>query len=205
MAKMVSDKLYSNLKLYMSEEELRNYEADWDIKDDAAIVEYVREYYNKILPIDVMAWRQVNRFLNRDDEIQEQIDFMLSQIAAGFYYTTEDCLPVETVQILGTHLAVGNGIFPIFQLNMGESYEGLEIVAICMGKEWVASFKCNEEIEEIDVAYYFDADTFNGKNHLPKDKIYGNFADNKKQFTCKFNSKYDFYTFCMLVKNSLSY
>lgn len=205
MAKKVSDKLYGNLKFYMTKEELQNYDAAGDISDDATTVEYIREYYNKHLPVDIHAWRQVNHFLNRDDEIDEQIDFIMSQIAGGFLHTTRDCISRETVMVLGTHLAMGDAIFPIFKLNFREAYEGLEIVAICMGKEWVASFKCNDVIEEIDVAYYFDADTFNGKWHLPKGKVYGNFADNPRQFTCKFNSKYDFYTFCMLVKNSLSY
>lgn len=205
MKRKVSDKLYENLKLYMDEEELQNYEKDGDIFDDQSIVEYIREYYNKHLPVDVHAWRQVNHFLNRDDEIEEQIDFMLDQIAGSFYYVEKEYIKAGTLKVLGTHLAMGNAIFPIFELDFKEAYGGLEIVAVCMGKEWVASFKCNKEIEEIDVAYYFDADTFNGKGHIPKDKVYGNFADNSKQFTCKFNSKYDFYTFCMLVKNSLSY
>jgi len=205
MEKMVSDKLYANLKLYMDEEELQNYESAGDIVDDKAIIEYIREYYNKHLPVDVNAWRQVNHFLNRDEEIEEQIDFMLDKIAGSFYYVGKEHIKAETLKVLGTHLAMGDAIFPIFELDFKELYGGLEIVAICMGKEWLASFKCNDEIEEIDVAYYFDADAFNGKNHLPNGKIYGDFANNKKQFTCKFNSKYDFYTFCMLVKNSLSY
>lgn len=207
MAKKVSDELYANLKLYMDEEELLNYESFGDINDDAAIVEYVREYYNKHLPVDVHAWRQVNHFLSRDDEIEEQINFMLEQIASGFYNTSRHYLSSDTVQVLGTHLAEGNGIFPIFKVDVGQYYDGLKIIASCTGEEWFVSFKLNEPLKEFDHMYFFDPlrEFDSDFPHLPKDEIYSTFDKSQKEFTVQFYSKFDFYAFCMILKKHLEY
>ena len=205
--KYVSDELYSNLERYMSKEELGNYIKNDDTVDSPHIIEYIREYYNKRLPVDVIAWRQVNHFLNRDDEIDEQIKFMIEQIVGAFFYDTNEQIVQRRLMILGTHLAMSDAIFPIFQFNTGDAYDGLEIVASCIGEEWYASFKLDKPLKDFDHMYFFNPsiEYEAAISHLGKNNIYSSFNKSQKEFTTKFNSMFDFYAFCMLVKKHLEY
>lgn len=202
MKRRVNKELFDNMKRYMTPAQMEKYEV-CSGESDAAVIEYVREYYNKIWPVDVFAWRQVNHFLNHDEQIEEQIEFITKHISDIFY---EKSLK-ERIKVMGTHIANDEAIFPIFSIDLVSTF-GLEIVAACTGEEWIVSFSAKSKIEDFECKYHFDL----GKNlssfeeaHLPKEKVYPAFKENTNQFTVKFKSKYAFYAFCVYLKEELSF
>lgn len=202
MKKHVNEELFNNMKRYMSPAQMEKYEV-CSGESDAAVIEYVREYYNKILPIDVFAWRQVNHFLNCDEQIEEQIEFITKHICGIFYANASN----DRVKVMDTHIANDEAIFPIFKIDFALIF-GLEIVAACTDEEWIVSFATKSKIAELECKYHFDLEKACNsveEEHLPKEKVYPAFKENTDKFTAKFKSKYEFYAFCVYMKEELSF
>lgn len=200
MKKNVTEKLFKNMKKYMPKSMLKQYQIH-PVAISAGVIEFVKEYYNKNLPVTVEAWRQVNHFEIYDECIDHQIEFIVKNLC--YIFIKNERLRNERVTIIGTHIAMNEAIFPVFHLNLNEY--NLEIVTSFNGFEWIASFKSKSELDFDYMNLINPSKKVTCDNsHIPKEMIYASIKESNKEFTTQFESKYDFYTFCVLIKNILN-
>ena len=171
---------------------------------DPSVVEFVRDYYDKHLPVDVTAWMQVNepdKNLIYAKGLGNQVWFVrgtICQLLRSTYEEWRDNPPL----VISTHYSKSVKL-PVFQINL-EKY-GIEMVLRNNFYDWKISVKSDKPLdfdymgifnptEEIESVYC---------EGFPKDKVYGSYEQSHSQFTIEIGSDYDLYTFIFLLKNYL--
>lgn len=171
---------------------------------DPSVTEYVRNYYDEHLPVDVTAWLRVNepnKNLIYAKSLRNQVCFvrdLLCQLLSSTYEEWCDNPPL----VISTHYSKSVKL-PVFQINL-EKY-GIEMVLRCNFYDWKISVKSDRPLdfdymglfnptEEISYLYC---------EGFPKEKVYGCYEQNHSMFTIEFCSDYNLYTFIFLLKNYL--
>ena len=143
---------------------------------DPSVTAFVREYYDKHLPVDVTAWIRVN---NPDEKLSyakglgDQVCFVrdtICEMLSSTYEEWRDNLPL----VISTHYSKSVKL-PVFQINL-EKY-GIEMILRCNFYDWKISVKSDKPLdfdfmglfnptEEISYLYC---------EGFPKDNVYGSY------------------------------
>lgn len=192
-----------DMKKYIKDLKLDDYESCGDCTDPS-VVEYVRDYYDKHLPVDVTAWMRVNE----PDEnliyakgLSDQVCFVRDTLCT-LLRSTNDEFYNNPPMVISTHYSKSVKL-PVFQINL-KKYD-IEIVLRCNFYDWKVSIKSKKPLnfdymglfnpmEEIPY-YYCEG--------FPREKVYGSYNQNHSQFTIEIVSRYDLYTFFFLLQNYL--
>lgn len=171
---------------------------------DPSVIEYVRDYYDKHLPVDVTAWVRVNQpdeTLIYAKGLGKQVCFVrdtLCSLLRSTYQEWRDNPPM----VISTHRSKSVKL-PVFQI-MLEKY-GIEMVLRYNFYDWKISVKSDEPLDfdymglfnpTQEISYFYC-------EGFPKDKVYGSYEQSHSQFTIEIGSDYDLYTFFFLLKNYL--
>lgn len=182
-----------------------NYDWWWG-PTDPSVIQYLREYYDEHLPVDVNAWFRVNE-PNKDLMYAEcvtlQVRFIrdiICKLLRPNYEEFRDNLP----QVISVYYPKSKPVkLPVFQINL-EKY-GVELVLRYNVDNWKISIKSEDPL------YLNHSGLFNPKEEfsyldcegLPEDKVYGSYDQSHSKFTIRVSSDYDLYTLMFLLKNDL--
>lgn len=192
-----------NMKKYIDDFDPDEYESCTE-KTDPTVVDYVRDYYDKHLPIDVTAWMRVNEpneNLFYAKGLGEQIRFVQNIICSLLMPNYEEAIDNPPL-VISTHYSKSVKL-PVFQINL-KKY-GIEIVLRNNFYDWKISIKSNNPLDfdhmglfnpEEEISYLFC-------EGFPKDKVYGSYNQNHSKFTIEISNHYKLYTFMFLLKNYL--
>lgn len=171
---------------------------------DSSVVEFVRDYYDKHLPVDVTAWIRVNK----PDEnliyakgLGDQVCFVrdtLCRLLRSTYEEWRDNPPL----VISTHYSKSVKL-PVFQINM-EKY-GIEMVLWYNFYDWKISIKSDKPLDFDYMGLFNPTEKISSVycEVFSKDKVYGSYEQSHSQFTIEIVSRYDLYTFIFLLKNYL--
>lgn len=203
MKKRVHYALLEDMQKYVKDFNPNDYEECCE-NTDSSVIEFLRDYYSRHLPVDVTAWVRVNK-PNEDliyaNGLVEQVCFVrdtLCNLLSSTYEEWRDNPPL----VISTHYSKSVEL-PVFQINL-EKY-GIEIVLRYNFYDWKISFKSDNPLDfdymglfnpVKEIPYYYC-------EGFPKDKVYGSYNQSHSQFTIEIVSYYDLYTFIFLLKNYL--
>ena len=193
-------------------EDMQKYIKDFDHNDyescrestDLSVIKYVRDYYDKHLPVDVNAWLRVNEpneNLIYAKGLSDQVCFVrdtLCQLLTSTYEEWCDNPPL----VISTHYSKSVKL-PVFQINL-EKY-GIEVVLRYNFYDWKVSVKSEKPLDFDCMGLFNPTEkiSYIYCEGFPKDKVYGSYEQNHSQFTIEIISRYDLYTFFFLLKNYL--
>lgn len=171
---------------------------------DPSVIEYVRNYYDKHLPVDVTAWIRVNNVPDNsayNEVLKSQVRFVRDRLCELLMSTYEEWKDNEPL-VISTHSFRGVRL-PVFQITL-EKY-GVEMVLRNTFCYWKVSVKSKKPLDldfmglfnPSENISYFSCDGF------PKNKVYGCYDQNHSQFTIELHYDYDLYVFAFLLKNYL--
>ena len=173
-------------------------------KTDPTVIDFLREYYNRNLPIDATAWMRVNKpseTLIYGKELGTQLCFVRDTLTSIFYASWEEC-EKEPVMVISTHMSKSVTL-PVYRLYINKY--NIEIIIRCNFYNWIISINSEKPLD-FDCMELFDANNVIPDYYcegFPKDKCYGSYANSHTQFTIDITSKYDVYTFFFLLNNYL--
>lgn len=171
---------------------------------DPSVVEFVRNYYDKHLPVDVTAWIRVNepdKNLIYAEGLGDQVCFVrdtLCELLRSTYKEWRDNPPL----VISTHNSKSVKL-PVFQINL-EKY-GIEMVLRYNFYDWKISIKSDKPLD-FDCMGLFNPTQeipYHYCEGFPKNKVYGSYEQSHSQFTIEIHSHYKLYTFIFLLKNYL--
>ena len=198
MSRYLSKELVKKMKKYMPERLLETCVKHEEDYVDDKVFAFVSKYINSHLPVEMELWAEANKDICGN--IKPQLELM-ERIARIF------CIDQSNVVVTKEIFFENITIHPVFHLSL-KPFE-LRITAVCNEKgEWFASFLCDQSID-IDEDFIIELDASLGRIFEADQAIssvlnYGSYENNQKRFTAVFKSNYDFYAFCILVKNALS-
>ena len=173
-------------------------------KTDPDVIAFVRNYYDKHLPVDVTAWTRINEpdaNLIYAKGLGDQVCFVrdtLYSLLTSSYEELRDNPPL----VISTHYSKSVKL-PVYQINL-KKY-GIEIVLRYNFYNWIISIKSDKPLD-FDYMGLFNPSEVIPEVYcegIPKDKVYGCYEENHSQFTIDIDSKYDLYTFIFLLKKYL--
>ena len=180
-----------------------DYEISYE-NTDPSVVEFVRNYYDKHLPVDVTAWMRVNepdKNLIYAKGFGNQVCFVrdtICQLLRSTYEEWSDNPPL----VISTHYSKSVKL-PVFQINL-EKY-GIEMVLRYNFYDWKISVKSDKPLDFDYMGLFNPTEEITSVycEGFPKDKVYGSYEQSHSQFTIEIGSDYDLYTFIFLLKNYL--
>jgi len=216
--------LFQNL-LYMQKYilgiDISQFDFEWEGETDLSVIEFVRNYYDKYLPVDVTAWMRVNQPDEcwKKEYLERQICFVrdvLCDLLTPEKEIKENELLTADVDELMTagvnrlqpmviSTYVSKSIkFPVYQIDLKES--GIEIILRNNTYDWKVSIKSEKPLDfdymglldPTDVIYPIYCECF------PVGKKYGSYEQNHSRFTFEMWDDYKLYTFFFLLKNYLN-
>jgi len=171
---------------------------------DSSVVEFVRDYYDKHLPVDVTAWIRVNK----PDEnliyakgLGDQVCFVRDTLCSLLMSTYEEWRDNPPL-VISTHYSKSVKL-PVFQINL-EKY-GIEMVLRHNFYDWKISIKSDKPLNFDYMGLFNPTKRISSVycEGFPNDKVYGSYEQSHLQFTIEIRSRYDLYTFIFLLKNYL--
>ena len=203
MKKRVHYALLEDMHKYIKEFNFNDYISCNDITDHS-VIEYVRDYYSKHLPVDVTAWLRANTPNESSvysGALGEQVEFIRDIIGHLLRPDYEDWYKKPPL-VISTHCSKSI-VLPVYQINL-EKY-GIEFVLRYNFYDWKVSVK-SEKALNFNFMELFDPEGEYSKSDcegFPEHKIYGSYKKNHYQFTIEIETNYDLYTFFFLLKNYL--
>ncbi len=201
MKKQVEASILRDMERYIDGIDLGEYEKTNSTTNES-VIEFVRDYYDKHLPVDLNAWFLVNKhnqLLLYRRELSKQIYFIrddLCNLLLNDYESWRD----NPIMVVSSYYSKSVKL-PVFQLNLKEY--GMEIILSCNFDYWNISINSSFPIETDFVRYFSRLENIS-YDEFPKDKVYGSYGQNNKQFSLSLASDYDLYTFFFLLKNYLN-
>lgn len=171
---------------------------------DISIIDFLRDYYAKHLPVDVTAWVRVNSpdkkmiFKNR---FSEQICFVRDVLSVLFFPSIEE-YDASPVMVIGTHTSKSIEL-PVFQMK-SEKY-GIELILSNNFSNWKVSVKSDIPLD-FDIMGLFDTAKVIQPYYcegFPEEKVYGSYEQDHSSFTFEIFSDYNLYTFVFLLSKYL--
>ena len=171
---------------------------------DPSVVEAVRDYYDKHLPVDVTAWFRVNepdKNLIYAKGLGDQVSFVRDTLCSLLRSTYEEWRDNPPL-VISTHYSKSVKL-PVYQINM-EKY-GIEMVLRSNFYDWKISVKSDKPLDFDYMGLFNPTEKISSVycEGFPKDKVYGSYEQSHSQFTIEIGSRYDLYTFIFLLKNYL--
>ena len=174
----------------------------WE-ENDSRLIEYLKEYYDQYLPVDLTAWVRVN-IPNKDliycEAFREQICFVRDTLVEVLSSTPKKWKQHKPA-VIAYHTSKSVKL-PVYQITLEE---GVEIVIRSNFYDWKISIKSKRPLDfdfmglfnpnEKVPHYYCEG--------FPKNKVYGSYAENHSEFTIALESKYKVYVFMFLLRNYL--
>lgn len=203
MKKSVHYSVLEDMKKYIKNFNPEEYERSVD-SSDPSVIEYLREYYDNHLPVDVTAWIRANKPEERliyGKGLGEQVCFVRDVICELFWNTYEE-LEANLPMVISTHYSKSVKL-PVYQIDL-KKY-GVEMVLRYNFYDWKVSIKSDIPID-IDWMGLFKSDEVISSVYcegFPEDKVYGSYEQNHSQFTVEIRSKYNLYVFMFLLSNYL--
>lgn len=203
MKKQVHYALLEDMEKYIKDFNPKDYKESSN-ETDPSVIDFLRNYYDNNLPVDVTAWMRVNepeKSLIYGECQGTQIRFVrdkLAEVLSSSYEEWENNPPM----VISTHHSKSVKL-PVYQINL-EKY-GIEIILRCNFYDWKISIKSDKPLE-FDYMGLFDPTkevSYLICEGFPRDKVYGSYEQNHSKFTIEIDSKYDVYTFFFLLKNYL--
>ena len=203
MKKRVHYSELEDMKKYIQGFNPDDYESCAD-RTDPSVTSFVRDYYDKHLPVDVTAWIRVNepdKKLIYAKGLGNQVCFVRDVLCEMLMPTYEDFINNQPM-VISTHYSKSVKL-PVYQINM-EKY-GIEMVLRYNFYDWKISVKSDKPLN-FDYMGLFDPNEEISDLYcegFPKNKVYGSYEQNHSQFTIEIGSRYNLYTFVFLLKNYL--
>jgi hypothetical protein len=204
MKKQVHFSILKDMQKYIPDVNPEEYETCFSCATDESIINEVREYYDKHLPVDLTAWIRVNepdKNLIFRDKLREQICFVrdeLYPLLVADYSEMRD----NPVMVISTHISK-SVILPVYQFNL-KKY-GIEIVLRNNFFNWIISVNSEKPVKcnfmglfdlGKEIPYYYC-------EGFPREKVYGSYKKDHRKFTFEVISFHDVYVFCYLLRNYL--
>lgn len=203
MKKRVHYSVLKDMQKYIKGFNTDDYESCCE-ETDPSVLEYVREYYDNHLPVDVTAWIRVNQPDERliyGKGLGKQVCFIRDDIC-GMLYPTYEKWRDNPPLVISTHMSK-SVVLPVFQINL-EKY-GIEIILRYNFYNWKISVNSDKPLD-FDYMGLFDPKEEISCSYcegFPNDKVYGCYEQNHSKFTIEICSHYQVYTFIFLLKNYL--
>lgn len=204
MKKQVHYGILEDMKRYIDDFNFDSYESTFG-KTDPFVIEYVRNYYDNHLPVDVTAWARVNE---PDEHLiyaqagKNQICFVRDKLCELLYPSFDEWKDNQPM-VISTHYSKSVRL-PVYQINL-KKY-GIEIVLIGnFYDSWIISITSDKLLDFNYMGLFNPEEVFHviPSDGFPMDKVYGSYSQNHSKFTIIINSCYDLYTLFFLLKNYL--
>ncbi len=203
MKMRVHTAVMEDMKKYVKDLDLRQYE-EWRFETDPEVIDFLRNYYDEHLPVDITAWARVNKpsqnlkFGNRQ---KEQIVFVRDTIGpllhTDYYeYLDEPPMVINTIKSKEV-------VLPIYLVS-SQKY-GIELVLQNNFFGWKVSVASVKPLE-FDTMDLFDTKRIVPSilcQGFPKDRIYGSYDQDKMHFTVEISDQFNLYTFVYILRNYL--
>ena len=172
---------------------------------DPSVIAYARDYYDKHLPVDVIAWIRVNKpdeDLNYAKGLGDQVRFVCDRLYYLLMSTYEERRDNPPPLVISYHYSKSVKL-PVFQITL-EKY-GIEIVLRYNFYDWKISIKSDKSLDFDYMGLFNPTKEISYLDCLgfPINKVYGSYMQSHSQFTIEIGSHYDLYTFIFLLKNYL--
>lgn len=203
MRKRVHYAILEDMQKYIEGFTPDDYESCGDTTDPS-VIEYVRDYYDRHLPVDATAWMRVNKpdkNLIYAKGLNSQVCFVRDNLCPLFWPTYEEWCNNPPL-VISTHRSKSVKL-PVFQINL-EKYS-IEMVLRYNFYDWTVSVKSDKPLD-FDYMGLFNPTkeiSYLYCEGFPRSKVYGSYEQSHSQFTIKINSYYDLYTFFFLLQNYL--
>ncbi len=171
---------------------------------DRTVVEEVREYYDKNLPIPLLPWLRVNipdKNLTYSEKFKEQM-FLVGRTIWKMIKSVDNETNGQP-DVCGFHYSKSIKL-PVFQIKLKKNNTTIWLRSDF--HTWIVSVKSDKPID-CDFMDLFEPDVsisdiyFEGLN---PDMVFGSYKDNHSKFSIEILSNYDLYTFFFLLKNYLN-
>ena len=151
---------------------------------DPSVVEFVRDYYDKHLPVDVTAWIRVNepdKNLIYAKGLGDQVCFVRDTLCSLLRSTYEEWRDNPPL-VISTHYSKSVKL-PVFQIDM-EKY-GIEMVLRYNFYDWKISVKSDKPLDFDYMGLFNPTEKISSVycEGFPKDKVYGSYEQSHSQFT----------------------
>lgn len=180
------------------------YEPSRTGRTDPEVIQYLRDYYNKNLPVDVTAWIRVNAAdekLRYACALNSQVCYVRNNLGSIFYPDYEDWFGNPTM-VVGTHLVEGVTL-PVYSLDV-EKFK-LSLLMSCNFRHWVVSVRSETELF-IKPLSLFNPDQkiipCNCHGFDP-DCVYDSYSQNRETFTIMVTDEYRLYSVMTQVLHAL--
>lgn len=204
MKKLVHYSILGDMKKYIKDFNSDDYDMSYMTNTDPSVIEYVRNYYESHLPVDVTAWVRVNRPTDNliyKNGLGQQVCFVRDTLCNLLFsnYNEKEANPV---MVISTHTSK-SVLLPVYQINIPKY--GIEIILRDNFYDWKVSIASKR-------ALIFDfMGLFDTKKKIPaiycegfpEDKVYNSYSRNHHFFTFEIRNDYDLYTFMFLLSKYL--
>ena len=204
MKRKVHYAILKDMQKYVKDFNPDDYEKSLSDTDEAVLL-YLRDYYDKNLPVDVTAWRRVNEprqtLIYRTAQ-SEQVCFVRDVLSDRLVFADLGWDEHDEPMVISHHYSKSVKL-PVFQITREDL--GIEFVLRCNIYDWKISVKSKEPLN-FDFMGLFDPKKVIDSVYcegFPKDKIYGSYEQNNSQFTIEIGSEYNVYAFFFLLRNYL--
>ena len=192
MKRKVHYAILKDMQKYVKDFNPDDYEKSLSDTDEAVLL-YLRDYYDKNLPVDVTAWRRVNEprqtLIYRTAQ-SEQVCFVRDVLSDRLVFENSGWDEHDEPMVISHHYSKSVKL-PVFQITREDL--GIEFVLRCNIYDWKISVKSKEPLN-FDFMGLFDPKKVIDSVYcegFPKDKIYGSYEQNNSQFTIEIGSEYN--------------
>jgi hypothetical protein len=163
-----------------------------------------REYYSKILPVDLLTWCRVNE---PEDKMLwkpgywEQVVFIRDTVNPMFYSTYEEYKD-NPVMVINTHRSKSITL-PVYEINLKQY--GLKLIIRYNFYDWKVSVISDIAIDADFMGLFKENENINSLycEGFKDEQVFQSFKENKKQFTVEIRGRYELFTFMFLLNNFL--
>lgn len=187
MKKQVQKEIFDDMTKYINDFQPDEYEICE--KTEPRVISYVRHYYDRNLPVELNAWRRVNK----EKLVSEQLDFIQDRIyqvlelsndnpplVVAIYYSKSVKLPVLKFDIkkYGAEMFIG------YNFN-----------------SWKISIKSSKPLDIEPNGLFDPKEKIWGGDGFSDNRIYESYEQNHSQFSVEIKNFEKLYDFCLLLKN----
>ncbi|MBR3281214.1 MAG: hypothetical protein IKI57_05215 [Clostridia bacterium] len=201
MRKTVSICILEDMKRNVKGFNPKDYEPDYSHMTDLEVIDFLRDYYDRHLPVDAKAWVRINDDIGKvpqGESIGEQATF-IDHIC---WMMTTSQVTRNTPMVIALYQS-SSGKKPIYQFEI--KAVGIKVI-IKADDSWLISIDSPKPLDydfmELFDPYYKECPLT--IHDIPKEYAYDSFAENKSKFTIEINTQYNVYTFFYLLKHYLN-
>lgn len=204
MKKLVHYAILEDMQKYIPGLNPNVYDKSWS-ETDPSIIEYVRNYYAKHLPVDVTAWIRVNepdKNLIYKEELGKQICFVRDDLCGLLFRDSLEEQENNPPMVISTHMSK-SVLLPVYQINVPKY--GIEIILRDNFYNWKISIASKQPIECDFMGLFDEKETISPIycEGFPKEKVYESYSENHSKFTFEICNDYELYTLMFLLSKYL--